>query len=180
MLLLSRLCGQVVGFGQSPSSGVRLVLRFTVNLSSFLEKFVLWASEEPAIVAVALIGSYARGTATDDSDIDLIILASSYTPYLENHGWLSLFGEVERSTNEQWGRVDTVRAIYKTGGEIEYNFACPSWSAVPLDPGTRRVVEHGFKALYDPQHKFAALQKELSEDCESHLGERVNPRRTNP
>ena len=135
-----------------------------MSLSAHLEKFVSWASEQPAITAVALVGSCARGTATDDSDIDLIILSSTCAPYLENHAWLSLFGDVQRSINEQWGRVETVRAMYKTGIEIEYNFAHPSWAAVPIDPGTRRVVEGGFRILYDPQNQFDALQKTLSED----------------
>jgi predicted nucleotidyltransferase len=130
-----------------------------VNLSSHVEKFLLWASAEPEIIAVALVGSHARGTAVDKSDIDLIILASSYTPYFNDHGWLSLFGDVEWSRKEQWGRVDTVRAVYKSGVEIEFNFASPSWAEVPLDPGTRRVVEHGFKTLFDPQNVFDALQR---------------------
>ena len=136
-----------------------------MNHSSHLEKFVLWASEQPAITAVALVGSYARGTATDDSDIDLIILASLCLPYLENHEWLSLFGDVDHSTIERWGVVETVRATYKTGFEIEYNFAQPSWADAPFDSGTRRVVDDGFKVLFDPQHRFDALQKTLTEGC---------------
>lgn len=136
-----------------------------MNHLPHLEKFLLWASQQPVITAVALVGSYARGTATDDSDIDLIILASSCRPYLENHEWLSLFGEVDHSTNEHWGLVETVRAIYKTGIEIEYNFAQPSWADVPLDAGTRRVVGSGFKILFDPQHRFDGLQKTLAEGC---------------
>ena len=135
-----------------------------MNLSAHLERFVSWVAEQPAITAVALAGSYARGTATDDSDIDLIILASSCRAYLENHEWLSFFGEVDHSTNERWGVVETVRAFYKTGVEIEYNFAPPSWGDVPLDAGTRRVVDDGFKVLFDPQHRFDPLQKTFSED----------------
>jgi predicted nucleotidyltransferase len=130
-----------------------------VNISSSLEEIILWASEQSAIVAVALVGSYARGTATENSDIDLIILSVSYRPYLEDHEWLSRFGDVESSTTEQWGRVDTVRALYKAGVEIEFNFASPSWAEVPLDPGTRRVVEGGFKTLFDPQCTFDDLQR---------------------
>ena len=128
-----------------------------MNLSSHVEKFLLWASAEPEILAVALVGSHARGTATENSDIDLIILAASDMPYLQDHAWLSLFGDVDYTKKEQWGRVDTVRAVYKSGVEVEFNFASPSWAEVPVDPGTRRVVEHGFKTLFDPQHIFDAL-----------------------
>ena len=136
-----------------------------MNHSAHLEKFVLWASVQPAIIAVALVGSYARGTATDDSDIDLIILTSSCRPYLENREWLSLFGEVDHATNDHWGLVETVRVIYKPGVEIEYNFAQSSWADVPLDAGTRRVVDNGFKVLFDPQQRFDGLQKTLAEGC---------------
>ncbi len=118
----------------------------------------MWASEEPAIVAVALVGSHARGTATEGSDIDILILASSHTAYLEDHEWLSRFGDVDSSTNEQWGRVDSVRAFYKTGVEIEFGFAAPSWAEVPFDPGSRRVVEDGFKILFDRDRVFDALK----------------------
>ena len=135
----------------------------TVNLASRLEPFILWASEEPAIIAVALVGSHARGTATEKSDIDLIILASSYTSYLKDHAWLSRFGDVERSTNEQWGRVDSVRAFYENGVEIEFGFATLSWVEVPLDSGTRQVVQAGFKILFDPKGVFVALQRAIDD-----------------
>ena len=129
-----------------------------MNLETQLERIVLWAAEQSAIIAVALVGSHARGTATEKSDVDLIILASSYTAYLEDHAWLSRFGDVERSANEQWGRVDSVRASYKTGVEIEFGFATLSWVEVPLDSGTRRVVQDGFKILFDPERLLDALQ----------------------
>ena len=134
-----------------------------VNLATQFERFVLWASEDPTIIAVALVGSHARGTATEKSDIDLIILASSYTSYLNDHSWLSRFGNVERSTNEQWGRVDSVRVFYETGVEIEFGFAAPSWVEVPLDAGTRQVVQDGFKILFDPKGVFDALQRAIDD-----------------
>jgi len=33
---------------------------------------------------------------------------------------------------------------------IEYNFSTPSWAAIPVDAGTRRVVNDGMKILFDP------------------------------
>ena len=76
-----------------------------------------------------------------------------------------MFGEVDHLANEHWGLVETVRAIYKNGVEIEYNFAPPSWADIPLDAGTRRVVDNGFKVLFDPQHRFDGLQKTLAQGC---------------
>ena len=40
----------------------------------FLGGFCRWAAVQPYILAVALVGSYARNDATTDSDVDLIIL----------------------------------------------------------------------------------------------------------
>ena len=35
-----------------------------------------WAKAQPAIEAVAVVGSYARGTARADSDIELVLLTT--------------------------------------------------------------------------------------------------------
>ena len=99
-----------------------------MNDDAFLEKFTCWAKEQSDIEGAALIGSYAGGTATENSDVDLMILTTSASRYLDNKEWLSVFGEIARSQNETWGVVETVRAFYRTGLEIEYNFAAPSWA----------------------------------------------------
>jgi len=132
-----------------------------MNIATYLEAIISWAKEKPDIEGVALVGSHARGMATEDSDVDLMILSTERTRYLENQEWLSLFGEVERSTDETWGSVETVRATYKAGVEIEYNFAAPSWAGIPVESGTRQVVNDGMKILFDPKGKFDALQKAL-------------------
>ena len=124
----------------------------------YQDAFISWATAQADIEGIALVGSYARGTATENSDVDLIILTSKRARYLENHDWLSLFGEIERSSNETWGDVKTIRATYKTGLEIEYNFSTPSWAAVPIDAGTRRVLNDGMKILYDPTGILDALR----------------------
>src|SRR5437868_8136673 len=129
-----------------------------MNILPYQHAFISWATAQADIEGVALVGSYARGTATDNSDIDLIILTSERARYLENQDWLSLFGEIERSTNETWGDVKTIRAIYKTGLEIEYNFSTPSWASLPVDAGTRRVLNDGVKILYDPTGLLDALR----------------------
>lgn len=39
-------------------------------VNEFLSAVVAWATEEPDIKGLALVGSHARGTARIDSDID--------------------------------------------------------------------------------------------------------------
>lgn len=132
-----------------------------MNLDRFLENFTSWAVGQPNIEGVALVGSHAREEANENSDVDLMILTTNAQRYLDNKEWLTLFGEIERSQYEKWGTVETLRAFYRTGAEIEYNFAAPSWAAVPVDSGTNDVVSNGMKILFDPKRKFEMLLKNL-------------------
>src|SRR5689334_14673346 len=77
-----------------------------MNIGVFLEKFGLWAIAQADIEGVALVGSHAREAATEESDVDLMILVTNPKPYLANLEWLSTFGEIERSQNETWGPVE--------------------------------------------------------------------------
>jgi predicted nucleotidyltransferase len=133
-----------------------------MNVDAFLEQFTSWARAQSDIEGVALVGSHARGAANKDSDVDLIILVSNARPYFENREWLSLFGELERSQNETWGQVETLRAFYRKEFEVEYNFCPPSWAEVPVDAGTSRVVNDGIKILFDRRSKFETLLRALS------------------
>ena len=45
------------------------------GVSLFLSEFTQWASAQTDILAVALVGSYARDEATETSDVDLVITA---------------------------------------------------------------------------------------------------------
>ena len=69
----------------------------------FLDHFLGWARNEPAILGAALVGSYARRTETPTSDIDLVIIAQQPEIYLNQPAWLSLFGQVERTQLEDYG-----------------------------------------------------------------------------
>ena len=128
------------------------------SVSEFLEAFTLWAGSKADIVAVALVGSFARGEATLESDVDVMILTHSMGKYLLDSSWASLFGEVVDAQEESWGRVTSLRVFYKGGREVEYGFTTPAWAGLPMDQGTLRVVRDGIKALYDPQHIILKMQ----------------------
>lgn len=137
---------------------------FTVtDVDIFLQVFIAWVGTRQDIKGLALAGSRARDAATEQSDVDLIILTSKRDEYFRNLDWLSQFGEVKRFQRETWGAVETIRATYTNGLEVEYNFADPSWADIPVDPGTRRVVKEGFRIFFDPQRKLEALTKEVSD-----------------
>ena len=48
----------------------------------FLDRFTEWARLQPEILAVALVGSYARNEARADSDVDLILICTRPPKYL--------------------------------------------------------------------------------------------------
>ncbi len=119
------------------------------RVSQFLEDFTHWARKRPDIIALALVGSYARGSATQDSDVDLVLITIQPSQYLEDLDWTKLFGDVERSQLEDYGRVTSIRAWYRDGVEVEYGITSPDWAASPLDEGTRWVIAGGMVVLLE-------------------------------
>ncbi len=136
------------------------------NVSAFLEAFSRWASTQPDIEAVALVGSYARDEASESSDVDLVILTSSVDTYLRDLSWVSVFGEATEWRKEVYGRVTSVRALYESGLEVEYGFTTPDWAAAPIDAGTLRVVREGMKVVHDPQGVIGRMEWEIGSSGE--------------
>lgn len=128
------------------------------RVNSLLDAAVCWALSDPQLTGVALVGSYARGAARADSDIDLMILVAEPKRYAEDTSWLQRFGEVASYTEEAWGPVTSLRVFYADGLEAEFSLATPAWAAVPVDAGTRRVVSDGMRILYDPDGVLNRLQ----------------------
>jgi predicted nucleotidyltransferase len=121
----------------------------------FLSAFVQWASAQPDIVAVALVGSHARGTAKPTSDVDLVILSTCPERYLQATEWAKTFGQVARQAIEDWGKVTSLRVWYKGGHEVEFGITTPEWVAQPIDEGTWRVISDGMRVLFDPHGLLA-------------------------
>jgi predicted nucleotidyltransferase len=115
----------------------------------FLKNFTRWAYAQADIQAAALVGSHARGSATETSDVDLVILARDPKHYLDNQDWIARFGDVLQTQIEDYGRLISIRVWYADGREIEYGLTDRSWAASPLDAGTRRVIEDGMHILFE-------------------------------
>jgi predicted nucleotidyltransferase len=119
------------------------------HIRDYINSVASWASAQPDIRAVALVGSYARNAATETSDIDLVILTNEPARYLENTGWVQQFGHVAKQQTELYGPVTSLRIWYAGGPEVEYGITTPDWAAQPLDEGTRRVIQDGMIVLYE-------------------------------
>ena len=122
-----------------------------------------WASGEPDITALGLAGSWARGTASMSSDVDLVVLTTSPDSCIRSEEWLGDFGDPPVVRTQEWGGVLTERRVrLESGLEVEFGFTMPVWAAVaPVDAGTRRVVSDGLRPLYDPVGCLAKLIAEV-------------------
>jgi predicted nucleotidyltransferase len=120
-----------------------------MHIRDFLDAFVNWASNGADVQAIALVGSYARGEARDDSDIDLVILTDEPSKYLDDIQWIARFGVVEKQQTEDYGKLTSLRVWYQNGPEVEYGLTTPDWAAAPLDTGTRRVISDGMLVLFE-------------------------------
>ena len=119
------------------------------NIGRFLKDFSEWASQRPDIQAVALVGSYARGTARPDSDVDLVIICGAPASYLSNQSWAQRFGPIDREQVEDYGKLSSLRVWYCNGLEVEYGLTDEGWAALPLDEGTRTVIVGGISLLFE-------------------------------
>ncbi len=124
-------------------------MRTTEHIKPFLSSVILWASTQPDIKAVALVGSYAREAATETSDIDLVMLVDDPQRYLQNTDWLTQFGAIDQQQIEDYGMVTSLRVWYTNGYEVEYGLTTSDWMKRPLDEGTRRVIQDGLRVLFE-------------------------------
>jgi predicted nucleotidyltransferase len=119
------------------------------QIRDLLDLWVIWASAHVDVQALGLVGSYARGAAREDSDIDLVILTEQPEQYLDNVEWTKEFGVVEKYQSEDYGKLTSLRVWYENGPEVEYGISTPDWVAVPLDPGTQEVIDDGLVVLFE-------------------------------
>jgi len=117
-----------------------------------------WARDRADLRAVALVGSWARGTARADSDVDIVLLTETPSAYLDDAAWAQPFGAVEVLRTQRFGVLTERRMQLRSGLVVEFGVVTPAWaSTTPLDDGTARVVADGLVALHDPGGLLSAL-----------------------
>lgn len=126
-----------------------------------LEHLSNWAPSRPDIVAVGVVGSWARGIRRSDSDVDIVVLTTEKQAYLETDDWIeaSLGEPLPVVRRAEWGVLTERRLQTPSGFEVEMGFVAPSWAATdPVDPGTATVVGGGgLLPIYDPDGILKAL-----------------------
>lgn len=133
------------------------------KLDDILNVIFGFAKSNNQILAVALCGSWARGTSKPDSDIDLFILVKDKlkfkeTNWIENFEFEKINDKLDYFKDEVYGQVWSRHVFLESNIEIEFSFANKSWANIKnLDNGTRKVVSDGFRVIYDPEQIFQKL-----------------------
>ena len=131
------------------------------RIASFIEAVRTWAASRPDVHGLALVGSYARGKATPESDVDLLFLVENVEGFLSDIRWPQSLGDPTRTETEEWGNVRSIRIWYRDGLEVEFSVALKGWAGLPLDPGSAQILRDGIVALLDPSGILAAAEQSL-------------------
>lgn len=127
------------------------------RFTEFIEKLKLFAENSDKIECVLIVGSYAKGSFTENSDLDIVIITPYKSEFIALLAFAGYFGTVIQSQTEYYGACTSVRVWYSSGLEVEFGFTLPSWIKIPLDAGTQRVLEDGYIIVTDKKGYFKKL-----------------------
>jgi len=84
-----------------------------------------WGSRRPDVAAVALVGSWARGTATLGSDVDVVLLTDTPDRYLNRADWIVDLGAESVVRSARWGVIVERRLRMPSGLELDVGVGRP-------------------------------------------------------
>lgn len=119
------------------------------------------------ILAFGLCGSWARGTAKTDSDIDLSLIVKDKsrfkkTDWLEKINFNKLNESIYYYHDKIYGVTWSRHVILNSHLEIEFGFAEQPWAnTVDIDEGTRKVVSDGYEIIFDPHQILNKLVEQI-------------------
>jgi hypothetical protein len=137
----------------------------TAEYASIVRLVVAWASRQRDIVAVVVVGSWARGEAHMGSDVDLMVVTEDKARYLSDGSWVPLAadGPAELASTLTGVRSPSGGSCCPSGLEVEFGFVPPSWaSTAQVDPGTARVIGNGCSTLVDRDGTLAHLVRAVA------------------
>ena len=139
------------------------------QVKQYLALIKTFSEGKKEILATGLCGSWARGTAHPDSDLDISFIVTD-PAHFRNQDWLEdlefskINEEIDQFEDKTYGVVWSRHVFLRSGSEIELSFAGLSWADTKnLDKGTRKVVTDGFKILYDPNGILKKLLIKVNE-----------------
>ncbi len=140
----------------------------SAEVESIIALITNWARQRPDIAGLAMIGSWARGSARPDSDLDFVLLTERVNEFRRDRDWPDAMAwdragfTLESFEDAAYGAVWSRHFTLAPRAALELSFAAPSWASLdPIDPGTRRIVEAGWRILVDKAGALADLAASL-------------------
>jgi RimJ/RimL family protein N-acetyltransferase/predicted nucleotidyltransferase len=131
--------------------------------AAMLDHVAQWARSRPDMVAVAVVGSRARGTARGDSDLDLVLLSRDPERYFRDESWAQEIGGAQVQGSAHRGALLEQRLTTASGLELDVGIGSLRWASTePLDRGTARVTREGLRIVYDPERVLARLTETVA------------------
>ena len=96
-------------------------------MEDFISALKAFSENNSFIESVILVGSYARGTNQEDSDLDIVVITPNKAEMVANQDFVQNFGKVLSKQTEYYGACTSVRVWYENGPEVEFGIAEPSW-----------------------------------------------------
>lgn len=128
-----------------------------MNINELLHAIQDWAIDQNNVVAVLLVGSYARKQNKEKSDIDIKVIVNDKDELLNDRGFINRFGVVDREELEQHEEATSIRVFYQDGKEVEFSVVDSQWMNLPLPKGTFKVLSNGYKIILDKKGFFQGL-----------------------
>ncbi|HXP76638.1 MAG TPA: nucleotidyltransferase domain-containing protein [Stellaceae bacterium] len=125
-----------------------------------------WVERQHTCRAMAVVGSWARGTARSDSDLDLLLLTNTLDHWSSDADWLPGVGldeiamEIKSAQLLRYGATRSWHIQLSPPAELELTFADLTWANLtPIDPGSRKVVSGGIRITVDKDKLLATLKR---------------------
>lgn len=137
-----------------------------------LRSLTRWANNHEDVCAAALVGSWARGTARMESDIDVMFLVNNPSQFRLEERWvneidwpntLKICSWEDKTYGVVWSRHILLKADLDDAPLVaELSFGLHSWADVnPIDAGTRQVMSGGCRILYESDNQLTLLVDKL-------------------
>src|ERR1700761_1375019 len=120
-------------------------MKTSKDIQNILTQILHWAKSQDDIKGVALIGSYARDMAKNNSDIDLVLVVKNYKNYLHDLSWLNHFGIVQNVTQMNDSKMTSLQVDYLNSYPIEFCITTSAWTKIPPDRSSVELILNGIK-----------------------------------
>lgn len=132
--------------------------REKMGFEEFITLIKDWGELTDEVSAIILVGSYARGTYKPTSDIDFVILTTEKDELVSKPDIFNRFGKAQKINVEHYGVVTSIRIWYEDSFEVEYGITDIDWISIPLDSGTHRTLNDGYRVIVDKLDCFSQIE----------------------